>query len=126
MFRNGAESELNTELIHQHSSFNLIIQLSMMLCCPPAAAGGTTAEVYQPVDVIRVSPAAVRVRVPVSSVDEGVFERSADVLRGQSGHGRHHVTRKLPDAQRPLVLTSPPVMFRPERTRSVHMNNTCL
>lgn len=27
-FRNGAESELNTELIHQHSSFNLIIQLS--------------------------------------------------------------------------------------------------
>lgn len=55
----------------------------------------------------------------MSSVDEGVFERSADVLRRQAGHGRHHVTGKLPDAQRPSVLTPPPVMLRPERTHSL-------
>lgn len=78
-----------------------------------------------PVDVICVSPAAVRVCVSVSSVDEGVFERPADVLRRQTGHGGHHVTGKLSDAQRPSVLTPPPVMLRPERTHSRHLRSTC-
>lgn len=60
----------------------------------------------------------MRVRVSVSSVDEGVFERAADVLGGQTGHRRHHVTRKLADTQRPPVLTSPPVVLRPEDTQN--------
>ncbi len=63
-----------------------------------------------------MSPAPVRVRVSVSSVDEGVFERSADVVGGQAGDRRHHVTRKLADTQRPPVLTSPPVVLGPENT----------
>ncbi|TNN45033.1 hypothetical protein EYF80_044780 [Liparis tanakae] len=61
-----------------------------------------------PVDAVRVAPAAVGVRVSVPGVDEGVFERSADVVGGQAGHRRHHVARKLPDAQRAAVLPSPP------------------
>lgn len=39
-----------------------------------------------PVDAVCMSPAAVRVRVPMARVDEGVFERSADVLSRQSCH----------------------------------------
>lgn len=61
----------------------------------------------------------------MSSVDEGVFERSADVLRRQTGYGRHHMTGKLAHAQRASVLTPPPVMFRPERTHSLHLKGTC-
>lgn len=76
---------------------------------------------HSPVDVICVSPAPVRVRVPVSSVDEGVFERAADVLRGQTGHRRHHVARELADPQRPSVLASPPVMFCPEPITHNHL-----
>lgn len=78
----------------------------------------------EPVDVICVSPAPVRVCVSVSSVDEGVFERSADVLRRQTGHRRHHVTGKLADAQGASVLTAPPVMLGPERTPSLHLKST--
>lgn len=63
-----------------------------------------------------MSPAPVRVRVSVSRVDERVFERPADVVGGQAGHGRHHVARKLTDTQRPPVLTSPPVVLCPENT----------
>lgn len=43
-------------------------------------------NVAPPVDAVCVSPAAVRVRVPVASVDEGVFEWSADVLCRQTRH----------------------------------------
>ena len=73
---------------------------------------------YEPVYAVCVSPAPVGVRVPVPRVDEGVFERSADVVGRQPGDRRHHVARELTETQRPPILTSPPVMLRPEITHT--------
>lgn len=81
-------------------------------------------ECYEPVYAVCVSPAPVRVRVSVPSVDERVFERSADVVGRQTGDRRHHVTRKLPDPQRAPVLTSPPVVLCPENTHRENNSET--
>ena len=76
-----------------------------------------TTVCYQPVYAVCVSPAPVGVCVPVSSVNERVLERPADVVGGQTSDRRHHVTRELSDTQRSSVLTPPPVMLRSENTR---------
>lgn len=70
------------------------------------------------VDPVREAPAAVRVGVSVSRVDEAVLERPADVVSRQTRHRRHHVSGELSNLQRALVLTSPPVVLRPKETES--------
>lgn len=70
------------------------------------------------VDPVREAPAAVRVSVSVSRVDEAVLERPADVVSRQTGDRRHHVPGELSNLQRALVLTPPPVVLCPkERER---------
>ncbi len=82
---------------------------------------------HEPVYTVRMSPAPVRVRVSMSSVDERVFERAAYVLGGQTGDRRHHVTRKLTDTQRLPVLTTPPIMLCPENTHiELHKTHTVI
>lgn len=66
------------------------------------------------VDAVGEAPAAVRVGVSVSRVDEAVLERPADVVSRQTCHRRHHVPGELSHLQGALVLTPPPVVLRPE------------
>ena len=77
--------------------------------------------VCAPVYAVSVPPAPVWVSVSVSSVNEGVCEGSADVLGRQAADRRDHVARKLSHAQRPSVLTSPPIELCSGDTET-HMN----
>lgn len=47
-------------------------------------------------------------------VDEAVLERSADIVSRQTCDRRHHVSGELADLESPFVLTSPPVVLRPD------------
>lgn len=69
------------------------------------------------VNPVREAPAAMRVGVSVSCVDEAVLQRTADVMSWQTCDRCHHVPGELSNLQGPFVLTSPPVVLRPERQK---------
>ena len=66
------------------------------------------------IDPVREAPAAARVAVSVSGVDEAVLEWPADIMSRQTCHWCHHISGERPHLESALVLTSPPVVLRPE------------
>lgn len=90
---------------------------------PPAGAAwiqqvlfNTTKNKKQPslVNSVGEAPAAPGVAVSVPRVDEAVLEWSADIVSRQTCDRRHHVSGELADLESAFVLTSPPVVLRPD------------
>lgn len=59
------------------------------------------------------APAVPGVAVSVPRVDEAVLEWSADIVSRQTCDRGHHVSGELADLESAFVLTSPPVVLRP-------------
>lgn len=60
------------------------------------------------------APAVPGVAVSVPRVDEAVLEWSADIVSRQTCDRGHHVSGELADLESAFVLTSPPVVLRPD------------